>query len=851
MDTVRKGSQSGSLRGRCGMVRPPLQAAAARCLAVLVAGAGLGLVCCAGAQDSVPVVPGVEGQPLAANVKRLIAALEYLGTPLGEEVSRTLKEAAEARDAEALQRILDKQVVFVVDLNPEVRVKVARGPGKVVLQQGGFTPWLVKVVNGSTVAGRIQMVSPQAGPVYSGAMINSLKRMSQTELNDNENKAGASDRFLDVDMFRSPPMTDGLSGLRVEYAIALAYSSEAGKREATIGFDVGAGTQDIGFRGEVPVLLDIRPASLVRLSIKDADGGPTSARLVFRDPQGHVYPSQVKRLAPDLFFQPQIYRHHGDTVLLPPGKLSVEYCRGPEYQVLTKEIEIAPGKEQHLELELKRWVDPMKFGFYCGDHHIHAAGCAHYSSPSEGVDPQDIFLQVKGEGLNVGCVLTWGYGWAYQRAFFSPEADRLSEPLTLLKYDLEISGFGSAAMGHVCLLNLKDQVYPGTEGKMEGWPTWTVPVLRWCKAQGGVTGYPHSSLRIHPETSARETLAALDTNGDGQLGVGEVGANVLPAAFETIDSDQSQSLSERELVFATNEVLDQLPNLAVPAMTGGGAMEIFVSTVEGVCDFISAMDTDRIGEWNTWYHLMNCGFPMKVSGETDYPCMSSRRVGQGRVYVQMGDLKELSYQDWIRGVQQGQSYVSDGYAHALRFSVNGKLPGRADVEMDSAGTVEVEATVAFAPELPKAVAYGQVTPAAGRRVVGDTVTLHGERTRDTVKGGKRLVEVVVNGRAVASRYVPADGQAHDLKFQVEVDRSSWIALRHFPQLHTNPVDVMVAGKPIRASRSSALYCAEAVKRLWKNRSNKISEAERGAAEKAYQRAIKSYEKRAGEAPEGS
>ena len=44
----------------------------------------------------------------------------------------------------------------------------------------------------------------------------------------------------------------------------------------------------------------------------------------------------------------------------------------------------------------------------------------------------------------------------HQRTFFAPSAHELSEPRTLLKYDLEISGFGSQALGHVCLLNLKD-----------------------------------------------------------------------------------------------------------------------------------------------------------------------------------------------------------------------------------------------------------------------------------------------------------------------------------------------------------------------------------------------------------
>lgn len=803
------------------------------------------------AQDGVPLVSEVEGQPLGANVKRLIDALEYLGSPLPEDLSKKLSEAAVNRDAAQLQQLLDQEVLFAVHLNPEVRVKVARGPGAAVLQQGGFTPVLVKVINDSTVSGRLQITSPQSGPVYSGAAINSLKRMAQTELNDNENTSGATDRFLELEMFRSRPMTPDLSGLNVEYAIALIYSIESGKREATIGFDVGSGTQDIGFRGEVPILFEIKRAVPVVLSIHEENGEPTSARLIFRDAQGRVYPPQAKRLAPDLFFQPQIYRSDGDLVLLPSGPLTVEYCRGPEYEVLTKEIFVDPAEPAALELSLKRWVDPMVHGFYCGDHHIHAAGCAHYTNPSEGVDPEHVFLQVKGEGLNVGCVLNWGYCWEYQRAFFSADADKRSEPFTVLKYDLEISGFGSAAMGHVCLLRLKDHTYPETNGTLKGWPTWTVPVMRWCKEQGGVTGYPHSSLRVDPEGSAKETLAALDADGDGSLSRQETETNVLPAAFEEIDSDRSGVLSERELIASTDVAVDRLPNLAVPDMKGGGALEIFVSTSEGVCDFISAMDTERIGEWNIWYHLMNCGFPMKVSGETDFPCMSSRRVGQGRVYVKMGEIEKLDFNEWCEGLRRGRSYVSDGYAHALQFSVNGTEPGGDAVSLEKPGAVQVTASVAFAPELPKAVAYGQITPAAGRRVVGDTVLLHSERTVETVKGGQRLVEVVVNGKPVASKYVPADGRAHDLVFDIEVERSSWIALRHFPQLHTNPVDVIVAHQPIRASRASALWCAESVVRLWKNRSSKIAEDERDEAEKAYLRAIENYRKRAAEAPAGS
>jgi hypothetical protein len=244
-----------------------------------------------------------------------------------------------------------------------------------------------------------------------------------------------------------------------------------------------------------------------------------------------------------------------------------------------------------------------------------------------------MFLQVKGEGLHVGCVLTWGPCYDFQRRFFSPGADDSSEPLTLLKYDLEISGFGSQALGHVCLLNLSDQTYPGSDGTSQrGWPTWTVPVLRWAKEQGGVTGYPHSDMRVDPAAYAKRSITRLDGDGDGLLTDAEASAGLLPKPFEQVDADRNGRITVEEVTAGADEAANELPNLVLPAMQGAGAMEIFVSVPEGVCDFISAMDTGRVGEWNTWYHLLNCGFPLKVSGETDWSgtCLRQARRGSGQ-----------------------------------------------------------------------------------------------------------------------------------------------------------------------------------------------------------------------------
>ena len=792
-----------------------------------------------------PPIEDVESQPLAANVARLVDTLQYLGAPLASDKVAELKAVGRLRDARRLQQLLDDDVLFVVRINPESRVKVGRGPARPQLQQGGFTPAIVKFLNASTSTARPRITSPQAGAVYAGAAKFSLERQQQVELNERENTDGDTDRFLAVEYYGQPPMLPELSGLAVEYGVVLLYCSESGKRDVTIGFDLGQGEQDLGFRGETSVLFEVNAAIPLRLKVHDHDGSATTAHFTFRDRYGHVHPLQAKRLAPDLFFQPHVYRSDGEIVWLPPGKLLVEVGRGPEYRIQTLELEVGPTPKAVMELDvhLQRWIDPRTFGFYSGDHHIHAAGCAHYTVPTEGVSPADMFRQIKGEALNVGCVLTWGPCYDFQRRFFSERPDSVSERLHILKYDLEVSGFGSQALGHVCLLNLKDQTYPGSDGtSSKAWPTWTTPVLRWTKQQGGVTGYAHSAsgLHIEPSAAAGRMLAKFDSNGDSQLEAAEFSAALLPESAASIDTNEDGQLDLRELEASHDRASDRLPNLAIPEMNGVGAMEIFVSCVEGVCDFISAMDTRRIQEWNTWYHLLNCGFPLKVSGETDFPCMSSRRVGQGRVYVQLGSSSELNFSEWCTRLAAGASYVSDGFAHALKFEVNGVAPGNGEVAMRKPGNVTIRAAVAFAAEMPLAVSHGTERPHVGRRVVGDTVELHAARQNTRVAPGEQKLELIVNGHVAAESNVPADGRIHEREWTIAVSKSSWIAVRHFPQMHTNPVNVIIDGAPIRASKSSARWCLEALELLWSNRAKNIADKERAEASEAFERARAAY-----------
>jgi hypothetical protein len=86
-------------------------------------------------EDELPVKME-EGQPLAANVRRVSQALTMLGLPWPSDLAEQIEPAARNRDADALQTILDRHVSIAVAINPESRVRVIRGNASASLQQG-------------------------------------------------------------------------------------------------------------------------------------------------------------------------------------------------------------------------------------------------------------------------------------------------------------------------------------------------------------------------------------------------------------------------------------------------------------------------------------------------------------------------------------------------------------------------------------------------------------------------------------------------------------------------------------------------------------------------------------------
>lgn len=745
------------------------------------------------------IIEGIDPQPLLSQSVRLKEALDFLGSSLSPEAIQKLEVLKKARlnneVTKQLQQILDPYCLAHVSINPEGRVKVDRGSATATLIQSGWKSFLVKIHNEAGATSQLKVESANSLPAQHRSSF--TPRVKEADL---ITQGESANRFMDMQMYYGRPLLNHLSGFKLEYAVVQLYSKDAGQREVEIAFNAGQGSQDIGFRNSVSVLFNILPSVKVKLDVKDDDGSPAMASFVITDSiertgnkLSSVYPLPSRRVAaydeyPDFFFQPQVYRKDGEHVLLPPGKYTVTYTRGPEYIPQTKEIVIPTGKEEvTISFRLKRWIDVAKLGWYSADHHVHAAGCSHYDSPEEGVPPTDMWRQSLGEDLKVAAVLTWGPSWYHQKSNFTGKDNPLSTDKNIIRYDVEVSGFPSSHAGHLVLLRLKEDDYPGTTS-IEEWPTWTLPVLQWGKKQGGIVGYAHSGWGLMP-------------------------------------------------IQPTNE----LPNYNVPHMDYIGANEFIVTVAHKAVDFYSAGDTPAPWELNMWYHTLNCGFKTMLSGETDFPCITDERVGQARSYFKAGKMASVNYNSYVEAIKKGSSYVSDGGSHIMNFSVNGKEIGVGESEIAVKGkqTIKLSADVtAWLPEeAPKHLA------GLAQKPLTEVPYWHVERAR--IGASRKIkVELIVNGIAVDATEITADGNINKVNFNYPVERSSWAALRIMASAHSNPFFIKVDGKPVQEPKS-AQWCVEALDQCWKKKEPNIKTEEKTAAKAAYDQARLMYQQMAG------
>ena len=134
----------------------------------------------------------------------------------------------------------------------------------------------------------------------------------------------------------------------------------------------------VALEGEVEVIVVDKTTSkeiAVRMHLKDRRGRPVIPRGTVGWKDHFVFNGRI-------------------LLKLRPGAYTFELERGPEYRVRSGHFMIERGAEDTHTLELERFVDMKKEGWWCGDLHVHRP-------------LKDIELLMRAEDLHIAPVITW------------------------------------------------------------------------------------------------------------------------------------------------------------------------------------------------------------------------------------------------------------------------------------------------------------------------------------------------------------------------------------------------------------------------------------------------------------
>lgn len=446
------------------------------------------------------------------------------------------------------------------------------------------------------------------------------------------------------------------------------------------------------------------PVGRVRVAIRDAStGSDTQARAYVVAADGKSYTPQDGFHRMVVVTNDHYFHAPGSfTIELPAGRASIELTKGFEYRPEKQEVMVTAGETQTVEFALERFIDMPSRGWYSGDNHLHM----NYGGIYEAT-PRSLMLEADGEDLHVvnDLIANQSGTRIHDLKYFEGKLNAISKRDRLMYFNEEYRpGFA----GHMALLNLKEFVWPQFLGSQSTALAAHYPpnghVLDMVHAQGGIAGY------VHPFTTPTRDPEEYDYSGAREFPVNVALGNVDYYDVMCIWSDE----------------------------------------------YVSAQ---------VWYRALNLGFRVPASAGTDAMTNYWRApaIGTTRVYVRTPT--PLTYEEWIRALTAGRTFVTNGPLVFMR--VEQKEPGD-ELRLPGGATsvrVEVEARSIF--------------------------PMH-------------TLDIVQNGKVVRS-VKPADPYQATFSESVPVDRSGWIAARvtgperqhlmmdSYVYAHTSPVYLVKEG----------------------------------------------------------
>lgn len=177
--------------------------------------------------------------------------------------------------------------------------------------------------------------------------------------------------------------------------------------------------------------------------------------------------------------------------------------------------------------------------------------------------------------------------------------------------------------------------------------------------------------------------------------------------------------------------------------------------------------------YQDWYRYLNCGYRVAAAGGTD-KMSAGTPVGGNRTYAWIGP-EEFTFANWAAAVRAGRTFSTTG--PLLDFHADGRMPGGEIRLRSGGGAVEVKVTAT------------------------SIVPFHS-------------LEIVFNGKVVASREESAGTRALTLAETVKVTGPGWIAARCSSRYraarfgvaaHTSPVYLVVPGEEAFSAPAAAYF----------------------------------------------
>jgi len=307
---------------------------------------------------------------------------------------------------------------------------------------------------------------------------------------------------------------------------------------------------------------------------------------------------------------------------LAPGSYGIEAVRGFQRRLYSSEVTVAANADAVVDVQLPRFVDWPKEGWYEGDHHNHLSfhGATRY--PMMSID--DVCRVARGEGMDFLSFcgeLVDQHAYADWRDAGCPDGARPDGAFEAEGFVCSVSHeVTQDLLGHVCLVNAPGHIAPGH-------PSWLIPT----------------------NEEVFQEVARSDRHGTE-------GAVVMAHPYHALTEER---------------LLKVLTDPAVTCLQREMPVDIALGYAHTM-DFLSVEEPANLDiRFRDYFRLLNLGLRIGVSGASDaYADQGTEIVGSLRTMVKADrfDMNAIA-----RGYRGQRTVATNG--PLLRLCVNDACPG--------------------------------------------------------------------------------------------------------------------------------------------------------------------------------